>query len=187
MAEPDRPVAAPLVSAEESSRPEAQSSWFKRAKLLLFALAVVVAECLIAYLLIPAATPNAAIAATEGKPAHQGPSAEEEKEAEQLEVDLGKFGVTSFQPSTNSTLLIDFHLFGTVAAADREGFTKAMEENMHRFRDQVIVTVRSAELSDLTEAGLSLLKRKILQKGNKLLGKPYLRSVVFSDYSFVEQ
>jgi flagellar FliL protein len=32
-----------------------------------------------------------------------------------------------------------------------------------------------------------LLKRRILAKSNDLLGKPLLHSIVFSDFSFVEQ
>ena len=62
-----------------------------------------------------------------------------------------------------------------------------MEENLHRFRDQVIVILRSSDLEDLTDAGLGLIKRKILEKTNPLLGKPYLQAVIFSDFSFIEQ
>ena len=125
------------------------------------------------------------------KPAKAGRTepaqSEELGEAHEVEVDLGKFGVTSFQPSTNSTLLIDFHLYGTVGGEEKAAFDRAMEGNQHRFRDQVIVIVRSSELTDLTDAGLGLIKRKILEKSNRLLGKPYIRSVIFSDFSFVEQ
>jgi hypothetical protein len=42
---------------------------------------------------------------------------------------------------------------------------------MHRFRDQVIVTFRSAEMADLTDAGLGLMKRTILEKANRRCGK----------------
>ena len=47
--------------------------------------------------------------------------------------------------------------------------------------------MRSAELTDLTDAGLGLLKRRIQEKSNQTLGKPLLRAVVFSDFSFIEQ
>ena len=57
----------------------------------------------------------------------------------------------------------------------------------HRIREQVIVTVRNSEIGDLTDPGLTLIKRKILEKTNRLLGKEYLQNVVFSDFSFVEQ
>jgi len=153
-------------------------------------------ECVIAYLLIPAAAETPAMAAKPAKAErtaehaaeHAEPAASDELTgAHEVEADLGKFGVTSFQPSTSTTLLIDFHLYGTIGAEEKAAFEKAMEGNQHRFRDQVIVIVRSAELTDLTDAGLGLIKRKILEKSNKLLGKPYLRSVIFSDFSFVEQ
>ena len=45
----------------------------------------------------------------------------------------------------------------------------------------------NCQIEDLTDPGLGLLKRRILAKSNDLLGKPLLRSVVFSDFSFVEQ
>lgn len=172
---------------------ETHSSWFGRMKLLLFAVVVVVMECVVAYLLIPAAAEMPAVAAQPGKAEHGGEhkteatAGEEPGGAREVEVDLGKFGVTSFQPSTNSTLLIDFHLYGTIGGEEKAAFERAMEVSQHRFRDQVIVIVRSSELTDLTDAGLGLIKRKILEKSNRLLGKPYIRSVIFSDFSFVEQ
>jgi len=175
-----------LLDTKETAPGGAQSSWFGKVKLLLFAVAVVLVECLIAYLLIPAAGETPAVAASPVK--HEPAKAEHAEEKQELaEVDLGRFGVTAYQPGTNSTLLIDFHLYGTVTMEDREAFTLAIEEHMHRFRDQVIVIARSAELTELTEAGLGLMKRKILDKGNRVLGTPYLRSVMFSDFSFVEQ
>ena len=62
-----------------------------------------------------------------------------------------------------------------------------MEENKHRFREQVLVTVRAADLTELTDAGLGLMKRKILERANHTLGKPLLETVVVSDFSFIEQ
>ncbi|GAB6165430.1 hypothetical protein JCM19992_14300 [Thermostilla marina] len=105
----------------------------------------------------------------------------------EVEVDLGEFSVTAYQPTTETTLRIDFHLWGTVAADKQEAFTETWNKNQNRLRDQVITIVRSAELTDLTDAGLSLVKRRILEKTNRLMGKPYLRTVIFSDFSFVEQ
>lgn len=191
MAETNSPSPADPLFSQDAAAKGTHSSWFGRAKLLLFAVGVVVVECAIAYLLIPAAAETPALAAKPAKaehaPASESAHGEELGEAHEVEADLGKFGVTSFQPSTNSTLLIDFHLYGTVGAEEKAAFERAMEGNQHRFRDQVIVIVRSSELTDLTDAGLGLIKRKILEKSNRLLGKPYLRSVIFSDFSFVEQ
>ena len=95
--------------------------------------------------------------------------------------------MTTFQPATNNTLRIEFNLYGTVNAKEQKEFMTALEENLHRFRDQVLVIVRSAEITDLTDAGLGLVKRKIMEKTNRMIGKPLLRSIIFSDFSFVEQ
>ena len=93
----------------------------------------------------------------------------------------------AFQSTSNTTLRIDFHLFGTVKAESQKEFSKLMEENKHRFREQVLVTVRAADITELTDAGLGLMKRKILDRANHTLGKPLLETVVVSDFSFIEQ
>jgi len=128
---------------------------------------------------------------TEGRIRDQGSRAEGEGQREtgrqeQKEIDLGEFKVTSFQPASNTTTQIRFHLFGTVSASDVAEFTARMKENQHRFREQVIVTIRSAEMTDLTDAGLGLLKRTILEKTNALLGKTLVKAVIISDFSFME-
>lgn len=176
-----------------AAAPAEKSSVFAKVRIFLFVVAVVVVECLVAYLYLPSASDTAALA--EGTLAgdtqqEELPEGEEEKAqdlGDQVEVDLGEFTVTAFQPMSNTTMRIDFHLFGTVRAEDQEEFLRLMEENQHRFREQVIVTLRSADVTDLTDAGLGLIKRQILEKTNKTLGKPLLRVVIFSDFSFIEQ
>ncbi len=120
-----------------------------------------------------------------GEPA-PAEEAEEAEPPDTLEVDLGEFSVTVYQPVSNSTLRVDFHLFGTVPGEQGKEFAKLFEETKHRFRDQVLMIVRSAEMTDLTDAGLGLIKRRIQDRGNKLLGKPLLQSVIISDFAFIE-
>jgi len=155
---------------------------------------VVVLECLAVYLYLPSAAQTAALAgaavpapadAKTKTRAAKGP--EEHTAPDEIEVDLGEFCVTAFQSVSNTTLRIDFHLFGTVKTETQKEFLKLMEENKHRFREQVLVTVRGAEITDLTDAGLGLMKRKVLDRANHTLGKPVLQSVVISDFSFIEQ
>lgn len=104
-----------------------------------------------------------------------------------VEVELGDFAVTSYQPSSETALRIDFHLFATVAEDSQNQFLDLLERNKNRIREQVIVTMRNAELTDLTDPGLGLIKRRILTKVNRTLGKPLLRTIIISDFSFVEQ
>jgi hypothetical protein len=168
-----------------------QSGMFNKLKIPLFITAVIVVECGVAIWLFPPAADSSALAEPVSQALPEAaPPEETESEKEsvaQSEVDLGAFSVTSFQPSSNSTLRIDFHLYGIVNTPEKEVFLTLLEENQHRFRDQIIITIRSAEIADLSDAGLGLLKRKILEKTNRILGKPLLRSVIFSEFLFIEQ
>ena len=123
----------------------------------------------------------------EGSSGKDGQQEDESGLGDRLEVDLGEFSVTAYQPTSETTLRIDFHLWGMVHEDDYDEFLTLMEDNLHRFREQVIVTVRGADITDLTDPGLGLVKRRVLQKTNKILGKPLLRVVILDDYSFIEQ
>jgi flagellar FliL protein len=150
---------------------------------------VVALEGLAAWMLFPS-EPAPQAAADAGAPGEElaaaDPLAPETSHEPRKEVDLGEFSVTSFQPVSSSTLSINFHLYGAVLEADDEEFQERFEEHRHRFRESVIVIVRSSDLADLTDAGLGLIKRKVLEKTNRALGKPLLKDVVFSEFSLVE-
>jgi len=173
--------------------------------ILLFVVAVVVVECLVAYFCFPSASETAAMASAtlsrDAKEAEQdapmklrqkgGKHGEQHKlgkaSTDQVEVDLGEYSVTATQPTANTTLQISFRLYGTVASADEAEFLALKSQNEHRIREQVLVTVRGAKTADLADAGLGLLKRAILEKTNAVLGKPIVQLIVFSDFVFIEQ
>lgn len=194
----------PPVSAASDTLGDKKSGWFWKLIVLGLIAAVIGAECLFAFVYVSMATDKAA--ATEvspAAPASHSAGEEEDGEAEQpgvgvkrgakgelrveREIDLGEYSLSAFQPASNTTLLIDFHLYGTITAEEEHGFTEYFEVNKHRIRDQVITTIRSAELADLTDPGLGLIKRQILEKTNRALGKPLLQGIVFSDFLVVEQ
>ena len=151
---------------------------------------VILTECLFAYLLIPSRSELQSWAAekaakdTAAGQAGQGPARSGEPE---VEVDLGKYNVVVHQPAANVTLRVNFHLIGTVGPDEQSEFESLFAKHQHRLRDQAIFEIRNCQVEDLTDPGLGLLKRRILAKSNDLLGKPILRSVVFSDFSFIEQ
>lgn len=186
--DPEQNVVDPEPAATEGG-----SSILSRLYVVLFLGGVVLAECMIAYFCIPTRSETAAMAGVgtmvdpEVEAASWVEEEAEEDEEERAEVDLGEYSVSSFQPVSNTTLRIDFRLYGTIHADDKSDFDEAWEDSTHRVRDQVIVTVRSCELVDLTDAGLGLIKRRILEKTNRTLGQPLLKSIVFSDFSFIEQ
>lgn len=100
---------------------------------------------------------------------------------------LGEFNMSAFQPLSSTTIRIDFKLWGIVAVDETGDFREQYDANENRIREQILIIMRSADIDDLSEAGLGLIKRKILDKTNHLLSKPFLQSVHFSNFSFVEQ
>ncbi|HET6881335.1 MAG TPA: flagellar basal body-associated FliL family protein [Pirellulales bacterium] len=181
-----------------------KSGWFWKVVVLGLILAVIGAECLFAFVYVTMATDKAgtADAAAPAKPAKHEASHEHAAEGqhgksgehgetgmvgEEQEIDMGEYSLTAFQAASNTTLLINFHLYGTIAGEEAEYFVASYEGNKHRIRDQVLTTIRSAELADLTDPGLGLIKRQILEKTNRALGKPILQGIVFSDFVAVEQ
>jgi flagellar FliL protein len=153
---------------------------------------VILAECMFAYLLIPSradlekwATQKAA-QASHGEHGDHGKS-KKHSEHPEVEVDLGKYNVVVHQPTANVSLRVSFHLIGTVEEKEHVEFEHLLEKNQHRLRDLAIFEIRNCQIEDLTDPGLALLKRRILAKSNDLFGKPLLHSVVFSDFSFIEQ
>lgn len=173
-----------------------KSPLFAKLWILLFITLVVMLEGAVAYVLLPDASKTRAMAeetVASRSPANTGEDAEDpgplnaDEIADQIEVDLGEFTVTAFQPLSNTTMRIDFHLFGTIGKNDDKEFLTLMDENLHRFREQVIMIVRGADSADLTDPTLGLIKRKVLERTSKTLGKPLLRDVIFSDFSFLEQ
>jgi len=200
------------AAGEEPEATRVGGPWPMRLAALGFVVAVILGECLVAYLLISRWSPATAAAAGtqdkstpeakadartdhgKGDGANKGGSgsAQNGHDADPttpdlVEVDLEKFSVTAHQPTSNTTVRIEFHLFGMVSTQEKEEFERLLKGNQHRFREQVLMTIRSAEGTDLADAGLGLIKRQILEKTNSLLGKPLLRAIVVSDFSYLEQ
>jgi hypothetical protein len=221
-------------AAPGPTAPRSSSATVVRITALLFVLAVIGGECLLATLFLPAGSESPAAAAStspldhpeantghsekdkkdgegkkEKKDKHAGHSKEgsskdphskgghsketqkSEEEAVdpsgQVEIDLEQFSVTAHLASSNTTMRIEFHLYGVADGSDKAEFEKLVKSNQHRLRDQVLVIVRSAQPRDLADPGLGLIKRQILEKTNALLGKPLLRAVIVSDFSYMEQ
>lgn len=162
---------------------------------------VILIEVLVAYMLIPGQEDLQAWAKEQshgsskqdtkhgdGKSHEKGDGSHDASHGHpEIEIDLGKFSIVVHKPAEGYTMRINFHLIGTLKEAEQEEFHHLLEKCQHRLRDQVIYEVRNSEISDLTDPGLALIKRKILRKSNDLLGKPLLSTVVFSDYAFIEQ
>lgn len=161
----------------------------------IFMVLVIGAECAMAYFLIPSADDirleaqekiaEATAKAKDKSLAHE--LAEVTPGATVAEVDLDAFTVNMANPSTNSTVRVDFHLYATIGEEHVHEFKEIFERRKHRIRDQVITEIRQSKATDLRDPELGLIKRRILEKTNEALGHALLRSIVFSDFRFIER
>ena len=181
---------------DPQSDPGAGSGMKGKLIALAIVLVIVLAECAVAILAFPSANDTAtltqAMLAAPDVEANdvvvtEPPAEEQRSDEEAIEVDLGEFDVSSYQPLSNTTLRISFHLYGIVTVDDETQILDLLEAKRQRMREQVLVILRSAELTDLADAALGLIKRRILEKTNRTFGEPLLREIIFSDFSFMEQ
>lgn len=169
-------------------------------KAVAFISAIVLVEVVAASMLIPSgldteATAHKLVAAEHGETVSEEHHGEHKAAShsmpvdhkDAIEVELGRYNVTRYNPVNDTTLIVDFELFGVVLAEEQSEFTHQFEKNKVRLREQVIMTLGGADTTDLTDAELGLLKRRILEKTNRALGKPMVQEVLFSKFNFVER
>lgn len=104
-----------------------------------------------------------------------------------VELSLGPYHVISFNPATGASMSVDFELFGVVLAADEAEFSQRYGLHAKRLNEQVTIAIRGMESADFTDPGLGLIKRVVLEKVNRALGKPLVREAVFSEFAFIER
>lgn len=195
----DEPVEEqPPVEAPVDAPKRRGGGIFRLIKAVAFVLVIVVVQIVGASMLAPSAkdteklAKDIAAASTGHSAEAQDEHGKEEKghggHGKKLkEVELGTYNITRYNPTTNTTLAIDFELFGTVLAEDAAEFEHHFESSNARIKEQITLTMHSAESPDLTDAGLGLIKRQLLEKTNRALGEPMIKEVLFSKFNFVER
>ena len=189
--------------AEPQTNEQAQDAPVKKGpgimtlvKAVAFVSVIVVLQVAAATVILPSAEKTRQVGAELAAAAHGDVDAHdagtaESQVVEQLpdtrEVDLGSYHVVSYNPSTGTSLNIDFALYGIVLAAEEEDFNSLYAVHQKRLNEQVTIVIRGLETTDLTDPGLGLLKRIILEKTNRALGKSLVREAVFSEFSFIER
>ncbi|MCA9106203.1 MAG: hypothetical protein KDA83_12285 [Planctomycetales bacterium] len=105
----------------------------------------------------------------------------------QVEVEIGEFNITIHQQAAESSYTISCKVIGTVAEKDKDEFDKLKGLNDARLRERIMIEFRNAQIGDLTDSELGLIKRRILEKTNALFGKPLLTSILLPDFNFYQQ
>ena len=98
------------------------------------------------------------------------------------ELPLGTFEVVAPHPAQGIELEIRVTLVGLAEAGELARLESLLERYQHRVRQEVLTTLRDADPRELDDPGLTLLKRKILAKTNRLLGTLALSDIVVSDF-----
>lgn len=176
----------------EQPQPQAEapkSSLFGKIIIAVFMATVILTECILAYVLIPDADEVARLAEarmTEKLQANINPNGVGD-DKKTVEFALGNYSVTFQHSESNTTLRMDFQLFGTVLEDDQSDLEQQFERVKQRLRDRVTFEIRNSNMNDLTDPGLALIKRRILEKSNGLMGTPIIQSILITEFSLVEQ
>jgi hypothetical protein len=189
----------PAPEAEAAAPPKKAGGIMTLVKAVAIVSAVVLAQVCGASMLIPSAEETKEVGKQlAGHDHHEDEHAEEEVHGEASEhgegdheesheVTLGTYHIVSFNPKTDASLAVDFELFGTVLAAEQPEFEHLYTAHEKRISEQITIAVRGLQAEDLTDPGLGLIKRIILEKTNRALGKPLVREAIISQFSFVER
>lgn len=154
---------------------------------------VIAVECLMAYLFIPSPDEVAALAEENMSKKLPASLATEDLATSQdemknmVEIQLGDYSITISQKNSSVALRADFTLAGTVLATDHSSIENFMDKYKARFREIVLYEFRNSEREDLDDPELGLIKRRILERSNNLFGKPILKTLMFPDFSYIEQ
>jgi flagellar basal body-associated protein FliL len=105
----------------------------------------------------------------------------------ELEVDLGQYAATIWQPERQTSLLISFQLYGTVKAENGADFETRYEEKKHRIRERLLVAARQLSLEDITDPTLANLRALAVKIVNEGLGRRLVDSVVVSEFVHAEK
>jgi hypothetical protein len=188
---------APLENGAKA--PRGASGVMKLVKAIAFVSVIVLLEVAAAMAILPSPEDTRRIGMNLANSSAAGESADQEGESDgetaqdqhesapTREVSLGVYHVVSFNPSTGASMNIDFELFGVVLADDEAEFAERFLLHEKRLNEQVTIAIRGMQSADFTDPGLGLIKRIILEKVNRALGKTIVREAIFSEFSFSER
>lgn len=104
------------------------------------------------------------------------------------EVEVGDFVCTNAVAAQGHSVHITFRLVAIVPSSMSDQFgTVAKKENKFRVREVVDHIIRSSERPDLNDPSLDMIKRRIKEDINKILGKSYINKVIIADFKLMEQ
>ena len=107
-----------------------------------------------------------------------------EEEQAHLIFDLGRFELREIRPIRNETTKIIFEASFAMSPEMTEQDLEKLNHWKHRFRDQVIVAVRTAQTKDFQEPQLHRLRRIILFRIGRMMRESVVEDILFSEFTF---
>jgi len=104
----------------------------------------------------------------------------------QGQVELGGFSVRVFDPVTRTALLSEFLLEADTDFAHNEGFVRFMAANRRGLDEQVMVTVRSCTLAELSSPDITRLEKKLAVRLNRVFGRHLFDAIRIKDFTLFE-
>ena len=110
-----------------------------------------------------------------------------EEDVEIIEKDLGKYDITIHDSKSGTTYAVDCMVVCTINKDDDKTFVKMYEDNQYRVREQIMIQFREANIEDLAEKQLGLIKKKISKNINNLFDGKMLREVHLPEFNYYQQ
>ncbi|MBN2021308.1 MAG: hypothetical protein JW809_00805 [Pirellulales bacterium] len=100
--------------------------------------------------------------------------------------ELGQFNVKVFEPASRRRFRAEFKLEGAIDCKDEASFQDFMQRNHRFFREQVTIAIRTSPTADLNDPEHRILRKRILARVNRALGRPFLTSVELPGFTLYE-
>jgi flagellar basal body-associated protein FliL len=98
--------------------------------------------------------------------------------------DLGRFELREIRPTRNETTKIIFQAYFVMSPNVSEQDMEKLAHWKHRFRDQVIVAVRTAQTKDFQEPQLKKIRRIILFRVGRMMRESAVEDILFTEFTF---
>ncbi len=183
----DAPAPASEPAIPDMDAGEGQATSKKRfkisAKMLIIAGVVAVAMAgswmLVEMLLAPSAASEEEFEEPDEHAAHTHGSTDDQEE-----ILVGEFSTTNDYASAGESIHLRFKLYATVVKTEAAEIKESVE-TVHnaRIRAAVIEVCRGASLDDLEDPELGVMRRKIRERINRMLGRTAVSEIYITDYT----
>lgn len=156
-----------------------------------FVSGIVIAETFVFFFLVPSGEEVAALAESRLIAVAQEIDAKSKQEHSDdkdhiIEFPMENHSISFIPPGADHNYRVEFALFGTIHAKDKEHMQALYDERRNRFKHRMQLEIRNATLQELQENQLGLIQRRVLATSTELLGEAILLSVGFSEYQVLE-